>query len=125
MQKLRVKDLKRGHIFFLGPARFMVLRKTETTITYARYAPHMGDRCISGEYYEIGARSMQIVLVEKLLVKPEVRIMQVDKDGNIIGEFMSLRDAESNTGVRLTKISDCLRGRQLTAGGYKWKKIAA
>ena len=125
MQKLRVKDLKRGHIFFLGPARFMVLRKTETTITYARYAPHMGSRSTSGEYYYFGANNMQWVIVQDMVDYPIKRIVQMDIHGDVLAEYMSLRDAESNTGVRLTKISDCLRGRQLTAGGYKWKKIAA
>lgn len=123
MQKIRAKDLQKGHIFYLASARFLVLKKTETIITYARYAPHMGDRAISGEYYYMGSRSMRIVLVEKFITKPDVKIIQLDNYGNIIGEYISLREAESNSGVRLSKISDCIKGRQITAGGYKWKRI--
>lgn len=48
-------------------------------------------------------------------------ILQLDLAGNVINRFNSGRQASAATGIRTTKISDTLRGRHKTAGGYVWK----
>lgn len=47
-------------------------------------------------------------------------VLQI-KDGVIIKEFGSTREAERMTGVLHTCISACCLGKTQTAGGYKWK----
>lgn len=48
-------------------------------------------------------------------------IYQYDKSNNLINIFESLSEASRNTGINLTCICECCKGRQKTAGGYIWK----
>lgn len=48
------------------------------------------------------------------------RIIQFDKDGNIIGTYKSTCDASRKTGVTVGSISQCICHRTHTAGGYIW-----
>lgn len=41
-------------------------------------------------------------------------------DGELIGIYESLNEAARQTGVFETSISACCRGKQQTAGGFKW-----
>lgn len=49
------------------------------------------------------------------------RVSQFDKDGNLVGSFLSSYEAERITGISRTHIGGCCRGERLTAGGYVWK----
>lgn len=49
-------------------------------------------------------------------------IQQIDKSGNIIATYPSMREAERQTGINNTRISAVCRGRSRQAGGYIWKK---
>lgn len=48
-------------------------------------------------------------------------VCMFSKDGVFIRSFISQREAERQTGIHNTNISDCCSGRHKTAGGYKWK----
>jgi len=50
-------------------------------------------------------------------------VAQFDLDGNLIGEYLSLREAGQNTGINKSHISRVCRGIQKTSGGYIWKFI--
>ena len=41
----------------------------------------------------------------------------------IINEYDSIADAEWQTFISKQSISQCIRGRQKTAGGYKWQRV--
>jgi hypothetical protein len=60
---------------------------------------------------------MKQIMINKL----GIPIIQQDKKGNIINEYLSQAEAFRQTGVRQTDISACCIGRQKTAGGYIWK----
>lgn len=45
-------------------------------------------------------------------------ILQMDKEGNIIGEFNNIKDVYIKTGIG---VSRCLSGKFKTAGGYYWR----
>lgn len=53
------------------------------------------------------------------------RIIQIDDNGDIVGDFDSIGQASKITGVNNVLIGDCVNKRngRLTAGGYRWKKI--
>jgi hypothetical protein len=53
------------------------------------------------------------------------RIIQVDFDGNIIKEYLSINEASKETGINNVTIGDCVNNRncRLTAGGYSWYEI--
>jgi len=48
-------------------------------------------------------------------------ILQYDKDMNLIAEYNGTVDAAKVTGVKFDNISQCLRGKSKTAGGYIWR----
>ncbi len=48
-------------------------------------------------------------------------ILQYDTNMNFIQEYSSLKDASSFTHTPQPCISECLRGKHKTAGGYIWK----
>lgn len=50
-------------------------------------------------------------------------VMQLDREGNIIKEFHSIRSAGRETGIDSGNINLVCNGKRLTAGGYKWKKV--
>lgn len=48
------------------------------------------------------------------------RVVQI-KDGKIIAEFNSTREAQRQTGITQQSISGCCCGKLKSAGGYGWK----
>ena len=50
------------------------------------------------------------------------KVIQLSKDGNVLNEFYSIRDAQRNTGIPNQHISACVNGKRKTAGGYIWMK---
>ena len=52
-----------------------------------------------------------------------VRVIQFDRDGNKVAEYLSIRDAQRATGIDATTITKCCSGyfQRKTAGGYKWE----
>ena len=51
------------------------------------------------------------------------KVAAYDKEGNKIGEWLSLADAGRELGIQSANISKVLNGARLTAGGYIWKKV--
>ena len=47
-------------------------------------------------------------------------IIQLDKNNNVIREYKSIMDASRDTGILFVAISNCLRSKSKTSGGYKW-----
>lgn len=58
------------------------------------------------------------------LKKISMKVQQIDsKTGEIIADFPSQREAARATNVNQKGISNVIRGKQKTAGGYIWKTI--
>lgn len=53
---------------------------------------------------------------------PEKAVVQMTKDGEVIREYPSIREATRETGIEHSCISRCCSGSRnaKTAGGYKW-----
>ena len=45
------------------------------------------------------------------------------KTEKILKMFYSIREAERKTGVNNRNICSCCKGRQKSAGGYRWKYV--
>lgn len=56
--------------------------------------------------------------MEKVIKKP---VKQLSLDGNIIKTFSMINEAARETGVNSTQISRVCKGKNKTAGGYKWE----
>jgi hypothetical protein len=50
----------------------------------------------------------------------KVKVVQCDLTGKPLKTYASLRDAASHVGVNSGNISNCLKGRAKTCGGFKW-----
>jgi hypothetical protein len=48
-------------------------------------------------------------------------IIQFDINNSIIAEYKSISEAGRLTGIGFVAISNCLRGRAKTSGGYRWE----
>lgn len=48
------------------------------------------------------------------------KIHQLDLNGNIVNTFYGAREAERETKICNVNITQCLKNRRKTAGGYKW-----
>ena len=56
--------------------------------------------------------------------KPRTRaIIQMNDDGSIVNEFISISEAVSETGINSKSIRDAANGVQKHAGGFCWKYI--
>ena len=58
---------------------------------------------------------------------PHIEVQMLDLDGNIVAKFVSVKEAERQTGINKGGISACIHGRQSTTTGkdgikYSWKK---
>jgi len=61
----------------------------------------------------------------KTQLKRAIKVCQINKENNeVINVFPSLREAYRKTGVRESGISNCLKGRCKSCGGFYWKQIA-
>ena len=48
-------------------------------------------------------------------------IMQFTLDGAFIKRWDYITQASKELGINLSSLSECLKGKQKSAGGYKWK----
>lgn len=48
-------------------------------------------------------------------------VIQLDKDGNFIAEYKSIREAERETGARNAKITAVCKGKRKSTNGFLWK----
>jgi len=56
--------------------------------------------------------------IERLIKSHIKPIIKLDKDGNFIEEFTSIKEAMEKTGISMKKV---LRGSGKTAGGFRWE----
>lgn len=73
-------------------------------------------------YYEEYKQNKDILIGKEISIKPYKRkINQITLDGVFINTYSSIRDAERITGISRYGISDVLRGKSKTSGGFKWE----
>jgi len=52
---------------------------------------------------------------------PEKYVLQFDKDGNFIKEWLGLKNITKEIGINSSNIANCCRGVAKSAGGFTWK----
>ena len=78
-----------------------------------------------GDVTNNNAANLQIVSKKQHWLLHKGILVQEDKDGNIVGEYISSLEAEKETGISGAAIRECLRGRSQTSGGYIWYRKKA
>ena len=59
---------------------------------------------------------------EGILVYDQQEVIQLDKEGNIVAEYISQNQASRLTGIPQANIWKTLEGKRKTAGGFKWQR---
>ena len=72
------------------------------------------------ENYDKGNRDMRAGTINNK-VKPHKAVVQYDLKGNKVGEFISLIQAQRETGNNRSSIIRVCKNKQKTAGGYIWE----
>lgn len=70
---------------------------------------------------ENAAHAIKLGLCDDRRKAQEVPILQLDVNGNILAEYVSIHEAGRITGIAYQNISKVLRGLRPKAGGYVWK----
>ena len=58
---------------------------------------------------------------EAVKEKCSIPIIQFSKDGTLIKEWPSAKEAERQLGILPSNICNCLKGRRKSAGGFVWR----
>lgn len=58
---------------------------------------------------------------KKSAIKLSIPIIQFSKDGTLIKEWPSAKEAYSHLGISPSHICACLKGRSKSAGGFVWR----
>ena len=85
--------------------------------SYKQNKPYKGFYWIK---YNPNAKIEQTIHIEK---KYKYEIHQIDGNGNLVGVFHTLHEAEKATGICHPNICMCLKGKLKTTKGYTWKRI--
>lgn len=68
--------------------------------------------------------NIQYAYDNKTKIPPHMKkVRQIDKDGKIIAEYISLQEAYRKTNIQASNIRKCCIGKRNHAGGYKWQYI--
>lgn len=63
--------------------------------------------------------------IDHAIQKISMKVQQIDiKTGQVIAEYSSQREAARRIGVNQKSISNVIKGKQKTAGGYIWRTIS-
>ena len=76
------------------------------------------DQLYNVNYGTANERRSKILINRKDESKP---VLQFDKNGNYLNEYLSIKDAERHTGIYKENICRVCRGERKRAGGYVWK----
>lgn len=60
-------------------------------------------------------------LSEEAKAKKYKAVIQLDKEGNIVNEYKSVKEASNKVNISSTHIVSALRGRSKSAAGFIWK----
>lgn len=79
--------------------------------------------CTASYNVNYGTAKNRQILTQQLTHPCNKPVQQYDKNGNLIAEYISMRDASRKTGIPHPNICDCIKGRKKTAGGFIWKNV--
>lgn len=80
--------------------------------------------CIKGEYKSAGGfifRDYKVDKIEPTIIYPTTKVLQLDKNNNVIAEYNSVKEASEKTGTRPSGISSCCSGRYKYSNGFYWR----
>lgn len=73
------------------------------------------------KYGRINGRKTGRKNIKKAIEKNKIPVKQYSLTGKYIKTWESMTEASLNTGTYKSLISNCIKGKRESAGGYKWK----
>jgi hypothetical protein len=70
---------------------------------------------------EYGFRKEKSFWINQVKSNPEKTILQFDKDGNFLSEWIGLKNITKKLNINSANIANCCRGVAKSAGGFIWK----
>lgn len=114
--KCRACELERGYVIEMWGKEMVVSSVTEKKIvikyTNAKY--------VFGRNCQMWVRLIRIKSMHQ--GRDFVKVIQIDKDGYEVERYDSISEAAKRTGILDSSISNVVRGKYKTAGGYIWKR---
>ncbi len=80
--------------------------------------------CIKGNYKSAGGfifRDYKVDKIEPTIIYPTTKVLQLDKNNNVIAEYNSVKEASEKTGTRPSGISSCCSGRYKYSNDFIWR----
>ena len=74
------------------------------------------------EWCTVRENNLHGTRIKRIAEKCFKKVIQLDLNDNVLNVFKSIKQAERETGVLVTSISNCCNGRSKSAGGFKWRK---
>ena len=73
------------------------------------------------KYGRINGRKTGRKNIKKAIEKNKISVKQYSLAGKYIKTWSSMTEASLNTGTYKSLISNCIKGKRGSAGGYKWE----
>jgi len=81
--------------------------------------------CMKGDGYKSAGgfifRDYKVDKIEPTIIYPTTKVLQLDKNNNVIAEYNSVKEASEKTGTRPSGISSCCSGRYKYSNGFFWR----
>jgi hypothetical protein len=81
--------------------------------------------CMKGKGYKSAGgfifRDYKVDKIESTIIYPTKKVLQLDKNNNIIAEYNSATEASQKTGTRISGISSCCNGKYKHSNGFFWR----
>ena len=117
------KQLAEMKLYYNRPASELIFVTRSTHWKLHREMRGKGGKTWGKKYGKIGGKIGGGSEAAKQAVKEKlsIPILQLSKDGTLIREWPSAREAERQLGIHQQNICACLKGRRESAGGFVWK----
>ena len=81
--------------------------------------------CMKGDGYKSAGgfifRDYKVDKIEPTIIYSTTKVLQLDKNNNVIAEYNSVKEASEKTGTRPSGISSCCSGRYKYSNGFYWR----
>ena len=111
------KQLKEMNLYFNRPASELIF--VTRSMHKKLHREQMGNGGKIGG--KIGGKKTGAINGKKGAIKQSIPIFQFSKDGTLIKEWPSTKEAERQLGIPQSNICSCLKGHLKSAGGFVWR----
>ena len=110
-------QLKEMGLYFKRPASELIFVTRSMHWKLHREIYEKRGKIVGKKYGKIGGKIGGKIVGKK----NSISILQFTKDGTLIKEWPSAKEAKRQLGIPQSNICNCLKGRRKSAGGFVWR----